>query len=61
MHGSIYIIKHYRSCPSNPKKMSKLRLLVPAGKAAPTPPVGPALGQRGVKSMDFCKKFNELT
>ena len=41
--------------------MSKLRLLVPAGKAAPTPPVGPALGQRGVKSMDFCKKFNELT
>ncbi|TPX72664.1 hypothetical protein SpCBS45565_g00054 [Spizellomyces sp. 'palustris'] len=38
-----------------------LRLLVPAGKAAPAPPVGPALGQRGVKSMDFCKAFNDRT
>ncbi|KAJ3011530.1 hypothetical protein HKX48_006790 [Thoreauomyces humboldtii] len=38
-----------------------LRLLVPAGKAAPVAPVGPALGQRGVKSMDFCKLFNERT
>ncbi|KAI9140804.1 mitochondrial ribosomal protein L11 [Paraphysoderma sedebokerense] len=40
---------------------SFVRLLVPAGKAAPTPPVGPALGQRGVKSMDFCKQFNAQT
>ncbi|KAI9428688.1 ribosomal protein L11, N-terminal domain-containing protein [Lactarius indigo] len=31
------------------------------GKAAPTPPVGPALGARGVKSMDFCKEFNART
>lgn len=38
-----------------------LRLLVPAGKAAPVAPVGPALGQRGVKAMDFCKLFNERT
>ena len=37
------------------------RLLIPAGKAAPTPPVGPALGARGVKSMDFCKEFNART
>ena len=37
------------------------RLLVPAGKAAPTPPVGPALGAKGVKSMDFCKEFNART
>lgn len=37
------------------------RILVPAGKAAPTPPVGPALGARGVKSMDFCKEFNART
>ena len=37
------------------------RLLIPAGKAAPTPPVGPALGARGVKSMDFCKEFNAKT
>jgi len=36
-------------------------LLIPAGKAAPTPPVGPALGARGVKSMDFCKEFNART
>ncbi|KAL7752842.1 mitochondrial 54S ribosomal protein YmL19 [Sorochytrium milnesiophthora] len=40
---------------------SQLRLLVPAGKATPTPPVGPALGQRGVKAIDFCKQFNDRT
>ncbi|KAJ2722015.1 mitochondrial 54S ribosomal protein YmL19 [Coemansia sp. Benny D115] len=40
---------------------SILKLIVPAGKAMPSPPVGPALGQRGVKSMDFCKQFNERT
>ncbi|KAJ1968057.1 mitochondrial 54S ribosomal protein YmL19 [Dispira parvispora] len=40
---------------------SLLRLVVPAGKATPSPPVGPALGQRGVKSMDFCKQFNDRT
>lgn len=34
---------------------------MPAGKAAPTPPVGPALGAKGVKSMDFCKEFNART
>ncbi|PIL36765.1 hypothetical protein GSI_00455 [Ganoderma sinense ZZ0214-1] len=38
-----------------------IRLLIPAGKAAPSPPVGPALGARGVKSMDFCKEFNART
>ncbi|KAF9045900.1 mitochondrial 54S ribosomal protein YmL19 [Hymenopellis radicata] len=38
-----------------------VRLLIGAGKAAPTPPVGPALGARGVKSMDFCKEFNART
>ena len=37
------------------------RILVPAGKATPTPPIGPALGARGVKSMDFCKEFNART
>ncbi|KAL1743302.1 mitochondrial 54S ribosomal protein YmL19 [Schizophyllum fasciatum] len=38
-----------------------IRLVVGAGKAAPTPPVGPALGAKGVKSMDFCKEFNART
>ncbi|VDB83307.1 unnamed protein product [Peniophora sp. CBMAI 1063] len=38
-----------------------VRILIAAGKAAPTPPVGPALGARGVKSMDFCKEFNART
>ncbi|OMJ19696.1 54S ribosomal protein L19, mitochondrial [Smittium culicis] len=40
---------------------SILKLLVPAQKATPSPPIGPALGQRGIKSIDFCKKFNEIT
>lgn len=43
------------------KKSSFVRLVIPAGKATPTPPVGPALGQRGVKAIDFCKQFNEAT
>ncbi|KAH8106206.1 mitochondrial ribosomal protein L11 [Cristinia sonorae] len=38
-----------------------VRVLISAGKAAPTPPVGPILGARGVKSMDFCKEFNART
>ncbi|KAG2224789.1 hypothetical protein INT45_005313 [Circinella minor] len=38
-----------------------VRILVAAGKASPSPPVGPALGARGVKSMDFCKQFNDKT
>ncbi|KAI8983656.1 50S ribosomal protein L11 [Pilobolus umbonatus] len=38
-----------------------IKLLVGAGKASPSPPVGPALGARGVKSMDFCKQFNDKT
>ncbi|KAI9303132.1 50S ribosomal protein L11 [Cunninghamella echinulata] len=38
-----------------------VRLLVSAGKASPQPPVGPALGARGVKSIDFCKQFNDKT
>ncbi|MEQ9116139.1 MAG: 50S ribosomal protein L11 [Rickettsiales bacterium] len=38
-----------------------LKLQIPAGKANPSPPVGPALGQRGVNIMDFCKAFNAET
>jgi large subunit ribosomal protein L11 len=38
-----------------------IKLQVPAGQANPSPPVGPALGQRGVNIMDFCKSFNAQT
>ena len=40
---------------------SSFRLTIPAGKANPAPPVGPALGQRGVNIMEFCKAFNDAT
>ncbi len=47
------------------KKQKKIKALVklnvPAGKATPAPPVGPALGQHGVPLMDFCKEFNART
>jgi len=40
---------------------SFIKLQIPAGQANPAPPVGPALGQHGVKIMDFCKSFNDAT
>ena len=40
---------------------SYIKLQVPAGKANPSPPVGPALGQHGVNIMEFCKAFNAKT
>jgi large subunit ribosomal protein L11 len=44
------------------KKVSGyIKLQIPAGKANPAPPVGPALGQHGVNIMDFCKQFNART
>ena len=38
-----------------------IKLQIPAGKASPSPPVGPALGQRGLNIMEFCKAFNAQT
>ena len=38
-----------------------VKLAIPAGKATPAPPIGPALGQHGVPIMDFCKEFNTKT
>lgn len=43
------------------KVVGFIKLQVPAGKANPAPPVGPALGQHGVNIMGFCKEFNERT
>ncbi|MGE4498064.1 MAG: 50S ribosomal protein L11 [Deferribacterales bacterium] len=43
------------------KVLGQLKLQVPAGKANPSPPIGPALGQRGVNIMEFCKAFNAAT
>ena len=44
------------------KKITALiKLALPAGKATPAPPVGPALGSKGVNIMEFCKRFNAAT
>jgi large subunit ribosomal protein L11 len=43
------------------KIIGYVKLQIPAGKATPAPPVGPALGQHGVNIMGFCKEFNERT
>ena len=43
------------------KVAEKFKLMIQAGQANPSPPVGPALGQRGVNIMEFCKAFNEKT
>jgi large subunit ribosomal protein L11 len=53
------------AAPENPVAMKKvigqIKLQLPAGKANPSPPVGPALGQHGVNIMAFCKEFNAKT
>jgi large subunit ribosomal protein L11 len=43
------------------KKIADIKLQVPAGAANPSPPIGPALGQRGLNIMEFCKAFNAKT
>ncbi|OGP14587.1 MAG: 50S ribosomal protein L11 [Deltaproteobacteria bacterium GWA2_55_10] len=43
------------------KVTGQVKLQIPAGKATPSPPVGPALGQHGVNIMEFCKTFNART
>ncbi len=43
------------------KVQGYIKLQIPAGKANPSPPVGPALGQRGLNIMEFCKAFNAMT
>lgn len=46
---------------SKKKVLKVVKLQIPAGQATPAPPVGPALGQLQVSSMDFCKQFNSAT
>ena len=43
------------------KIIAGIKLQIPAGKATPSPPIGPALGQHGVNIMEFCKAYNALT
>ena len=43
------------------KVTAQIKLQIPAGKANPSPPVGPALGQQGVNIMEFCKAYNART
>ena len=46
---------------SKKEVMTKVKLQIPAGKANPAPPIGPALGQHGVNIMEFCKAYNAQT
>ena len=46
---------------TNKKVIGLIKLQIPAGKATPAPPIGPALGQHGVNIMDFCKAYNDKT
>lgn len=46
---------------SKKKILGLIKLQIPAGKANPSPPVGPALGQKGLNIMEFCKQFNAAT
>ena len=48
-------------CPVAKKVIDVVKLQIPAGKANPAPPVGPALGQAGINIMGFCKEFNAET
>src|SRR5690606_36505332 len=50
-----------KSGPMAKKIEGYIKLQVPAGSATPSPPIGPALGQRGVNIMEFCKAFNAAT
>jgi large subunit ribosomal protein L11 len=52
---------HYWSIKMAKKIIGFIKLQIPAGKANPSPPVGPALGQRGLNIMEFCKAFNAQT
>jgi len=47
--------------PKGKEVITKIKLQIPAGKANPAPPIGPALGQHGINIMEFCKAYNAQT
>ena len=51
----------YKMAKTKKKILGLIKLQIPAGKANPSPPVGPALGQKGLNIMEFCKAFNAAT
>ncbi|KAK6515209.1 hypothetical protein TWF506_007553 [Arthrobotrys conoides] len=53
--------KHAASSSAKVISNQIVKLIVGAGQASPAPPIGPALGSKGVKSMDFCREFNART
>ena len=53
--------KVMKMAKSKKKILGLIKLQIPAGKANPSPPVGPALGQKGLNIMEFCKAFNAAT
>lgn len=58
----LQVVSRNRESEKMAKKISGyIKLQVPAGKANPAPPIGPALGQHGVNIMEFCKQFNART
>ena len=62
MGGLKSVLPQYRRNNNMAKKVTgMIKLQLPAGKATPAPPVGPALGQHGVNIMGFCKEFNAKT
>ena len=54
-------LTHFWSFVVAKKIIGYIKLQVPAGKANPSPPIGPALGQRGLNIMEFCKSFDAQT
>jgi large subunit ribosomal protein L11 len=54
-------LNHWEVNPLAKKVRAYIKLQIPAGKATPAPPIGPALGQHGVAIMNFCKEYNERT
>jgi large subunit ribosomal protein L11 len=62
LRGAHFCTRSLRSQTKMAKKIKTIiKLQIPAGKANPAPPVGPALGQHGLNIQEFCTKFNETT